>query len=379
MRNKKTFLLILAFACSAGIGAGGTYLANYKKINFMDRYPLLTELDDFAENVLEVTPPENPSDDAVIDAYFRLYDDKYTVFIPVEDDDTIDYAVNKVNNSETAKNSGFKVRFNENEEPYFSCVISGMPADKQGIQVGDIIKKIDGKAIEKYKNIVKLTGENGKKQTLTLERDGKELELEFVCVTNMEELTGVKSKMYGNTLYISIDSMVDESVSRFKELVGKNNFDSIIIDLRENNGGYTQLSVGIADDFIGKSETVMHSIDGENEVYSTSENIKYDVPIVVLVNENTASAAEILTALLKQYGDAVLVGTTTFGKGIYQDMAIFKGRNIKYTHGYYTVGDWECYHDIGIEPDIEVDMDSGYIGTEHDVQLDEALKLVVKY
>ena len=152
MKNKKIFLLLLGFVCSAGLGAGGTYLANYKKISFMDRYPLLTELDDFAKNDLEMTPPKNVADDAVIDAYFRLYDDKYTVFIPVDDTETIEYAVDNVNNSVTAKDSGFKVKFNENEEPYFSSVVLGLPADKQGIKVGDIIKKIDGKEISKYKN-----------------------------------------------------------------------------------------------------------------------------------------------------------------------------------------------------------------------------------
>ncbi|MBO5164212.1 MAG: PDZ domain-containing protein [Ruminococcus sp.] len=375
MKNKKIFLLILGFACSAGLGAGGMYLANYKKINFMNRYPLLTELEDFAKEDLGMTPPEKSSDDAVIDAYFRLYDDKYTVFIPVEDSETIDYAVEKVNNSETAKDSGFRVRFNENEEPYFSAVVSGMPADKQGIRVGDIIKKIDGKEIKKYKNVVKLTGDDGKKQKLTLERDGEEIELDFVCVTNMDEKTGVSSRMYGKTQYIAIESISSDTAARFKELLNKSDFDSIIIDLRGNFGGYIQFSVEIADNFIGESETVMHGIDGENETYETTDNIKYDVPIVVLVNENTASAAEILTALLKQYGDATLVGTTTFGKGIYQDMAIFKGNNVKYTHGYYTVGDWECYQGIGIEPDIEVDMDPDYIGTDKDIQLQEALKI----
>ena len=127
--------------------------------------------------------------------------------------------------------------------------------------------------------------------------------------------------------------------------------------------------------FIGESQTVLQAQSELDEIYETNDEILYDVPIAVLINENTASAAEILTALLKQYGDATLVGMNTFGKGVYQNKGIFYGNSVRYTEGYYTVGDWEDYHGKGIKPDVEIDMDSDYIGTDKDIQLEKALEL----
>jgi len=102
------------------------------------------------------------------------------------------------------------------------------------------------------------------------------------------------------------------------------------------------------------------------------------MPMVVITNEKTMSAAEILTALLKQYGEDVkLVGTKTYGKGIFQkEKELSNGGILRYTAGYITVGDWECYQGKGIEPDYEVEMDSSSIGSDDDIQLKKALKLL---
>ena len=101
-----------------------------------------------------------------------------------------------------------------------------------------------------------------------------------------------------------------------------------------------------------------------------------DAPVVLLTNEKTASAAEIFTALLKQYDDATIVGTNTFGKGIFQNVATFHRNVIHYTDGYFKVGDWDCWQGVGIAPDIDVEMDSALIGTSEDVQLQKALELL---
>ncbi len=375
-KKDKGFKTIIGIMISMSVGAGAMYLANYKKLDFMNRYPELIEADDFVKDNLLIEVPQNPDKRTVADAYFALYGDEYTFVEETEDSDSVEYALKKVNESSTAKKSGFRVQFNKSGQPYFSAVVEGLPAHKQGIKVGDIIKNIDDFEVTEYKHTVRLVGKDGETSKLIILRDGKEMEVDFVRSSDENERTGVTSHMYGNSLYVSIESFDYEVVEPFKQTVSENNFKSIIIDLRENGGGFTSAAVQIADMFIGKSKTVLQSKSDDADVYETDEEILYDVPIVVLVNENTASAAEILTALLKQYGDATLVGMNTFGKGIYQNSGVFNGISVRYTEGKCFVGDWENYHGKGIKPDVEIDMDSDYIGTDKDIQLEKALELL---
>ena len=377
MNNKdKVFKTIIGIMISMGIGAGSMYLANYKKLDFMNRYPGLLEADDFAKETLLIEVPQNPDKRTIASAYFALYGDKYTFVEKKVDNDSVEYALEKVNESSTAKKSGFRVQFNDNGQPYFSAVVEGMPAYKQGIKVGDIIKNIDDFEVTEYKHAVRLVGKDGETAKLIIQRDGKEIAMDFVRCSDENERTGVTSRIYGDSLYVSIDAFNYEVVEPFKQTVSENNFKSIIIDLRENGGGFTSAAVQIADMFIGKSKTVLQSQSDDDDIYETDEEILYDVPIVVLVNENTASAAEILTALLKQYGDTTLVGMNTFGKGIYQNSGIFNGISVRYTEGKCFVGEWENYHGKGIKPDVEIDMDSDYIRTDKDIQLEKALELL---
>lgn len=375
-KNTKKLISILKILVPMCVGAGTVYLANYKKIDFMNRYPQFLKADKFVKETLEIAPPENIDDKTVGKAYFALYGDKYTLMEESVDPNSVKYALDTVNDSSTAKKSGFKIQFNEKEEPYFSAIVSGMPADKQGIKVGDIIKNVDDFEVTEYKHAIRLLGDDGETAKIIIERDGKEIAMDFVRCSDEEISTGVESEMYGDTLYVSLDSVSSEIVEPFKETVANADFDSIIIDLRNNGGGYAEKAVDIADLFIGESQTVLYAQNGEKSVYTTTADGEYNVPIVVLINEKTASAAEIFTALLKQYGDAKLVGMNTFGKGIYQNKAIFAGGSVKYTDGYYTVGDWECYQGIGIKPDYEIDMDSDYIGEINDIQLQFAVNLL---
>lgn len=375
-KKGKELKTIIGIMISMSVGAGAMYLANYKKLDFMNRYPALIEADDFVKDNLLIEVPQNPDKRTVADAYFALYGDEYTFVEETEDCDSVKYALKKVNESSTAKKSGFRVQFNEDGQPYFSAVVEGLPAHKQGIKVGDIIKNIDDFEVTEYKHAVRLVGKDGETSKLIILRDGKEMEVDFVRSSAENERTGVTSHMYGNSLYVSIESFDYEVVEPFKQTVSENNFKSIIIDLRENGGGFTSAAVQIADMFIGKSKTILQSQSDDDDIYETDEEILYDVPIVVLVNENTASAAEILTALLKQYGDTTLVGMNTFGKGIYQNSGVFNGISVRYTEGKCFVGEWENYHGKGIKPDVEIDMDSDYIGTDKDIQLEKALELL---
>ena len=153
----------------------------------------------------------------------------------------------------------------------------------------------------------------------------------------------------------------------------------IIFDLRDNGGGESGASFTLADRFLTEGYETEYYKDGTDYTKGlTNSGDELDVPIVILVNGKTASASEEMTALLKQFGkDVTIVGETTFGKGIFQNEEYLSNDGIlRYTYGYYTIGDWECYQGIGIEPDIEIEMDSSLRGTVSDVQLKKALEIL---
>ncbi len=377
MNKKQRFFSLAAGAMvSMAVGAGGMYLANFKKLEFMNRYPVILELEKFVDETLEIGLPPNDDEETVVNAYLALYGDKYTKYEAPVDIFSKEFIVKETNESSVALGSGFQIDFDENDNLYIAYVTEGMAADKQGLTAGDIIKAIDGNEIVEYKNAKKIRGEDGTTVKLLIERNGNERELEFIRACDTMKKTGVSRKMYGDTLYVKLDEIglfMSESVH---EAFEQDEFNTLILDLRNNGGGFTKIALEISDLFISEGSVTNHAKNGEKETFSVSENITYDVPVVILVNEKTASAAEIITALLKQYGNATIVGAQTFGKGIYQLEAFFKGGTLTYTDGYVTVGDWECYHGIGIEPDVEIPMDSALIATEDDIQLEKALELV---
>ncbi len=185
----------------------------------------------------------------------------------------------------------------------------------------------------------------------------------------------------GNVLLAKINGFASVTSISFSEKVEPLIPDAsgLIIDLRNNGGGEIGEENLISDLFL-KTGVVHCFIDNEDDydfVMGDSGN-EYSLPIVILVNGKTASASEMMTALFMQnYENVTVVGTQTFGKGVFQDIQpLSNGDEIKYTNGYYTVGDWECYNEIGITPDIVLEMDESLIGTFGDTQLKKALELL---
>ena len=154
---------------------------------------------------------------------------------------------------------------------------------------------------------------------------------------------------------------------------------SMIIDLLNNKGGVTTAENEISNMFLDSGIVNCYYYNGEEFSYKmrdTDDKIK--LPTVILVNGNTASSSEIMTALFMQnHGDTTVVGTQTFGKGVFQDIRkLSNGDEIMIANGYYTVGDWECYNEVGITPDIVLEMDESLIGTFSDTQLKKALEIL---
>lgn len=265
------------------------------------------------------------------------------------------------------------ITYYENGQPAYtkiSRVFKNTPAEAAGLQEGDILKKVNGIDVEDATFVANTIKKgNNDSYEITYERDGEEYTLKID--KKRVQIDSVSSKTYDNVGYLKIDTFSNVTYSQVKsELNNLSNVDSLVIDLRDNTGGYLQAAYNVADLFIDKDKKIYQLKDrtGNIKPYVAKEDTfkKYN-KIVVLVNTSTASAAEVLTLALKENLEATVVGTTTYGKGTVQDTKILSsGAMVKYTSAYWLSPNGNQIDGIGIKPDIVVE--------NEDSQLDEAIK-----
>lgn len=270
----------------------------------------------------------------------------------------------------------------------------GSPAHKAGILSGDIITAIDGRNtsdmdLETASNLMR--GKPGTKVTLTVYRKNKG-EKVYEITREVIEIPSVDGEIISENPdvgYISV-SMFNENTG--KELAEKveelrlKGMKALILDLRNNPGGALQAAVEAADVFIDSGPIVHIKSKYNTEVYKAKKG-KTDFPVVVLVNEGSASASEILAGAIQDTGAGILVGKKTFGKGVVQ--SLFKledGSAVKLTTAKYLTPDKRDIHKKGINPDVVVEMDHEETAqallnapdTEKDAQLKKALEILSK-
>lgn len=269
------------------------------------------------------------------------------------------------------------------------CAISGViknsPAEEAGLMEGDIIYKVDGEdmaGLELDEVVSNIRGEEGSEVTLTLVRDGKNME---VTLTRARVNTPtVDSEMLQDGIgYLQITEFDDVTTEQFNENMAQLKADGLkglIIDLRGNPGGNVTTVCAIAEQLLPEGLIFyMEDKDGNKTEYKC-DGADFDLPLVVLVNEYSASAAEILSGAVKDAGIGKLVGKKTFGKGIVQNVIPLEdGSAIKLTiANYYTRGGNDI-HLKGVEPDVEVDLDTdAYLDDGTDTQLDKALEVLME-
>lgn len=341
-------------------------------------FSVIKECENFLDENTETKKDDNARI-AAINGYLQSIGDEYTLYYKDEEDD-VKFQTDYINSSGTADASGFQVDISEDGNILLTEVKKGFSADNQGLKKDDIITHIDGVSISEhgYENYAnKILGKDGTKVNLTINRNGEIFDIEFT--RSHHYINNCEYERIGNVQYIKI-----RHIDRFMQgqldqsLRDADNTNKIIFDMRNCPGGEIYTVVTIAAQLSGSAKVDKYFNNGyiENcfEEYDTRCAGK---EIVLLVNENTASAAEIFTAVMKQNLDVTIVGTNTFGKGIFQEFKeLSDGAQLRYTAGYFTVGDWDCWQGIGIAPDIEVEMDNALIGTEDDVQLAKALEIL---
>lgn len=260
--------------------------------------------------------------------------------------------------------------------------MKGSPAEKAGLQAGDQILKADGKEyvadeLDKLSSYIK--GEKGTDVTLTIKRGEETFD---VTVTREDvHINYVDGKvMEDNIGYISIttfdEKCTDDFRAQYNELLDKG-IKSLIIDLRSNGGGLVDEALDIADMMCDKDQTTLIRIgkDGKEEVTKAKKDKEIDMPIIVLTDEATASASEILVGALKDNGKAEIVGQKTYGKGVIQELIYLgNGGALKVTAAEYYTPNKNKINKVGIEPDYAIDYN--YKVPEVDEQLDKAVEVI---
>ena len=263
--------------------------------------------------------------------------------------------------SMTGEFEGVGVTFMQNEEGEYVVIstVEGSPAEKAGLLPGDILTKVDG---AEYTNSTEMSmairGDSGTDVQVTYLRDGEE---NTVTMTRekIESQTVKSSVLDGNIGLIEVSAFEMKTSEDFeaalKDLESKG-VKGLIIDLRNNGGGLVNESVEIADMLLDEG-TVMYTEDQKgNREYAYTEKGRTSLPYVVLVNENTASASEILSAAIQDNAGGKIIGTVTFGKGVIQNSApLGNGTGYKLTVLQYFSPNGNKIHGVGITPDIEVE------------------------
>lgn len=258
--------------------------------------------------------------------------------------------------------------------------IEGSPSEEAGIEAGDRILAIDGENCNEMDiNVAssKIKGEAGSTVELEIQR-GTETLKKTVTRRTVEISDSASKILDGNIGYIvlsTFDTDCSKKIKKYMEEFQSKGINSVILDLRNNTGGVVEEAVKISELFIDKGNTVLRSYNKtEKETIIKSSSGKYkDINLVVLVNDYSASASEIVTAALKDNKAATIVGIKTYGKGVMQEIQPLFDGAIKITIEEFKTPNGDKINKVGIKPDVEIEIDKD---SNEDLQLQKAIEIL---
>lgn len=270
-----------------------------------------------------------------------------------------------------------------------SSVTPGGPAEAAGILAEDKITEVDGESITgktaaDVSALVK--GEEGTDVTLTIFRESTGEVLEKTVTRQDIQVQTVSWRMMDDNIgYISITNFRENTYSQFKEALDTleaEGMEKLVLDLRNNTGGLVKSAHEIGEELLPEG-IMVYTMDKEgNREDTLCDDVYNDVPMAVLVNGNSASAAEILAGAIQDTGRGELIGTTTFGKGLVQRLfTLPDGSGLNVTIQKYYTPNGTSIHGVGITPDYEVELPEEYaqqtnIPAEADTQLQKAVEVL---
>lgn len=280
----------------------------------------------------------------------------------------------------------------DNKKVKITKVFADTPAKKAGIKVGDYITKVNGESVEgkSLSDVVSLIkNAKNKEVEITITRDNQEKTMKVTRTT--VDMPYTSSKVYeenGKKIgYLKIEMFsnnITKQVKKELESLKKKNIDKLVIDVRDNPGGYLTQVTEILSLFMTKKDVIyqLQTKNNKEKVYSTSSKATYSYPVVVLINENSASASEILASAFKETYNAEIVGVNSYGKGTVQKTGdLNNGDTIKYTVQKWLTPKGNWINEKGVTPTKEVKLElkeNETLTEDNDNQLKAAIELASK-
>ena len=354
-----------------------------EQINDKSKYSALFTVRDKLIEKFDGEIDDNALLEGAIKGMTNSLNDQYTVFMNQEEFDNL---MKQSNGS--MMGIGVTITPKDNKVTIVST-IKDSPADRAGLVENDIIEKINDVDIsgdELEKAVSMIAEANNSEIKLTIQRADTG-EFDVNVVREEVKIKSVEGAMLNSSIgYIRIKTFMNENTTEdFKTTIEElkaQGMKGIILDLRENPGGLLTEAVGVASQFIPKGKIITYTIDkydNRNESLSIG-GVAEGTPLVVLVNGNSASASEVVTGALRDYGVATTIGQTTFGKGIVQQSIKFDNGigGLKVTISKYYTPNGENIHKKGITPDVEVTTSVGIDENGYDKNADEQLKTAIQ-
>lgn len=276
--------------------------------------------------------------------------------------------------------------------------IEDTPAFKAGIKAGDKIVKINGESTKDmgiHDAVSKMRGQKGTSVIITIIREGWKETKDFTIIRDIIKVKSVKSKVMEDKIgYVKINQFQEKTASDLENALSalsKEGITALVLDLRNNPGGLLNSAVDVSSQFLPANKVVVSikGRNGEKTEYRTEEikttalaakpSIFYTIPMIVLINEGSASASEIVAGALKDWGRAVVLGTQTFGKGSVQNViSLSDGSGLKLTTARYYTPNGISIQTTGITPDIVVKLESQNGAKKHPVLREKDLERHLK-
>lgn len=311
----------------------------------------------------------------------RALDDPYTAFF-----DPVLTEINGVNLDGEFEGIGAYVTSNEDGLLMIQTPMAGQPAEKAGVLAGDLVIAVDGEDITNLdlnEAVLKIRGPKGSTVVLTIIREGESAELEISVVRDKIDVPSVNNVHLleedgaPKVGYIHLTSFAIESKDEFDKALKElrdGGAEALVLDLRNNPGGYLSTAIEIASEFIDEGVIVMQeNSDKERQPeYAKRGGLALDLPVVVLINRGSASASEIVAGAIHDHERGILVGETSFGKGSVQNVhKLSDGSELRVTVAAWLTPDGTLIHKKGITPDVVVAADGSTVDGEPSAEVED--------
>lgn len=375
----EVIVIILITGIVVSVASGLIVFKNYDKLSSVASSDSTTNFSEFNKaynHIVSSYVKEVDKDkliEAAIEGMYTYLNDEYSIYMDEESTKSLE---ERLDGQYTGV--GIEITVNKDDNKIIiNKVFSNSSAMDAGLKAGDELVALDGVSLsDKEYTYVSDTIKSSKKDTFKIKYIRNDKEYEVTLKKKNVLIDSVVSKEYGNVGYIQIQTFSATTSKQVKDKINgfSKNIDSIVIDVRNNTGGYLSAAYEIADYFVAKGKPIYQLKDKEGKIttYKAKNSVLREFKgISVLINEYSASASEVLTLALKESANATTIGIKSYGKGTVQETdTLSSGAMVKYTTAYWLSPNGNSINTIGITPDIEE--------KNTDKQLDTAIKMYKK-